>query len=126
VFTNRLGLDMVRSQLFSQLHPGARRRLRLVPVLVEAAAVRRYVASVGLRWEPLQWGMAKVLMHELLPECFEWMVALDTDVVLAGDLAELWHLRHSFNSTQLVGGYQQYKSLHGEPLNERASERCRC
>lgn len=124
VFTNRLGRDTIRSTLVAQLHPTTRARLRLVPVLVQLAAIRRYVASVGLEWAP-KWGMTKVLAHELLPDCFEWLLVLDADVMLAGDVRELWHLRHAFNATQLLGGYREYtynaaslaklrKTFHGE------------
>jgi hypothetical protein len=135
VFTNRLGRDTIRSTLVAQLHPTTRARLRLVPVLMQPAAIRRYVASVGLQWAPLKWGMTKVLAHELLPDCFEWLLLLDADVMFAGDVRELWHLRHAFNATQLLGGYQEYtynsaslaklgNNQHGESRPSHAQSRC--
>jgi hypothetical protein len=135
VFTNRLGRDTIRSTLVAQLHPTTRARLRLVPVLVQPAAIRQYVASVGLDWAPLEWSMTKVLAHELLPDCFQWLLVLDVDVMLAGDVRELWHLRHAFNATQLLGGYQEYtynsaslaklrKAQHGESRPAHAQSPC--
>jgi hypothetical protein len=105
VFTNHLGRKTVQTRVFDKMHPTVLRRITYVPILVDADATARYIEHMGLAWEP-KWAVAKIFVYELIPACFEWTIQVDTDILVLGDMAELWAQRHQFNSTQLMAGYQ--------------------
>jgi len=107
VFTNDLGRKTVQTRVLDKMHPTVLRRITYVPILVDAGATARYIERMGLAWEP-KWAVAKIFVYELIPACFEWMIQVDTDILVLGDMAELWAQRHQFNITQLIGGYQEF------------------
>uniref|UniRef100_A0A061QHF1 Hexosyltransferase n=1 Tax=Tetraselmis sp. GSL018 TaxID=582737 RepID=A0A061QHF1_9CHLO len=62
--------------------------------------------------------MVKAIMYRILPACVDWCIAVDTDVLFAGDVQELWGERLRFRNREVVGGVPEanrYNPRFGAP-----------
>eukprot|EP00854_Cymbomonas_tetramitiformis_P005027 gene5027-6127_t len=122
VFTNDLGKQTIQDDIMTPLIEGLEKARALnrthryvcwTPVVIQPALVRKYIRTMGFRlWTP-RWALVKPFAYSLLPPYIDWVLQLDTDVILASDILELWNLRLRFNSSQAVGGAQEIAYIQG-------------
>eukprot|EP00240_Pyramimonas_obovata_P005697 CAMPEP_0118924946 /NCGR_PEP_ID=MMETSP1169-20130426/2873_1 /TAXON_ID=36882 /ORGANISM="Pyramimonas obovata, Strain CCMP722" /LENGTH=333 /DNA_ID=CAMNT_0006866107 /DNA_START=330 /DNA_END=1331 /DNA_ORIENTATION=- len=103
VFTNALGLQMIQTDFVGLLHPSVKARVLFKPIMIESMCLQNYLAHMGFTWSA-RWALVKIFAYDMLPSCFDWVVQMDTDTILSGDIKELWDERLNFNPIQLMGG----------------------
>eukprot|EP00854_Cymbomonas_tetramitiformis_P017072 gene17072-20291_t len=113
VFTNDLGKSMIQKDIMDPLSH-LKDRICWTPIMIEPNLIKNYIDDMGFSlWTP-RWALVKPYAYTLLPPEIDWIIQLDTDVILATDILELWDLRLQYNSTQTVGGAQEIMYIQGK------------
>ena len=102
----------MQADIIDKLHPTVRARLTFVPVIIDPESVTAYIKEMGFEWEA-KWAISKIFVYELLPACYNWIIQLDTDVMLVEDIRKLWDLQRDFDDDQLLGCAPRLASSRG-------------
>mmetsp|Transcript_91 Transcript_91/g.292 ORF Transcript_91/g.292 Transcript_91/m.292 type:complete len:378 (-) Transcript_91:480-1613(-) len=119
--TDPTGAARLRKDVAEQLSGTTSSRCAVVPVPFDPLNVTAWLSGIGMDVNSCPgcpWTMVKALVYRLLPDCVEWVIAVDTDVMFIGDIKDMWAERLRFNSKQMVGGVPEankYNPRFGAP-----------